>query len=90
MVTGKTLMRTIEKSGYWYYDLSMGANIKYKDSLFSFLFSNPDTLRELYCALENVTLPEGTPVTINTLNEVLFIEHINDISFEIGANWLFS
>ena len=63
----------------------MGANIKYKDSLFSFLFSNPDTLRELYCALENVTLPEDTPVTINTLKEVLFIEHINDISFEIGG-----
>ena len=63
----------------------MGMNIKYKDSVFSFLFSDPDILRELYCALEGVTLPEDVPVTINTLQEVLFIERINDISFEIGG-----
>jgi len=63
----------------------MGVNIKYKDSLFSFLFSDPDILRELYCALEDITLPENVPVTINTLQEVLFIERINDISFEIGG-----
>ena len=63
----------------------MGANTKYKASLFSFLFSDPDILRELYCALENVTLPSDVPVKINTLQEVLFIERINDISFEIGG-----
>ena len=63
----------------------MGANIRYKDSLFSFLFSDPNILRELYCALEGVTLPEDVPVTINTLQEALFIERINDISFEIGG-----
>jgi predicted transposase YdaD len=63
----------------------MGANIKYKDSLFSFLFSDPDILRELYCALENVSLSENVPVTINTLSDVLFIERVNDISFEIGG-----
>jgi hypothetical protein len=63
----------------------MGVNDRYKDSVFSFLFSDPDILRELYCALENVTLPDNVPVTINTLREVLFIERINDISFEIGG-----
>jgi len=63
----------------------MGANVKFKNSLFSFLFSDPDILRELYCALEGVTLPEDIPVAINTLQEVLFIERINDISFEIGG-----
>ena len=63
----------------------MGVNSRYKDSVFSFLFSDPDTLRELYCALENVTLPEDVPVTINTLQDVLFIDRINDISFEIGG-----
>ena len=63
----------------------MGTNIRYKDSLFSFLFSDPDVLRELYSALEGVTLPENVPVTINTLQDVLFIERINDISFEIGG-----
>jgi len=63
----------------------MGANTKYKDSVFSFLFSEPDLLRELYCALEGVTLPADVPITINTLRDVLFMEKINDISFEIGG-----
>ena len=51
----------------------MGANTKYKDSVFSFLFSDPDVLRELYCALEGVTLPSDVPVTINTLSDVLLM-----------------
>ena len=63
----------------------MGVNSRYKDSLFSFLFSKPDILRELYSALEGVSIPSDVPVTINTLQEVLFIERINDISFEIGG-----
>ena len=63
----------------------MGVNTKYKDSVFSFLFSDPDLLRELYCALEGVTLPNEVPVTINTLQDVLFLNRINDISFEIGG-----
>jgi len=60
-------------------------NLKYKDSVFSFLFSDPDLLRELYCALEGVNLPEDIPVTINTLKDVLYMELINDISFVIGG-----
>jgi len=63
----------------------MGANTKYKDSVFSLLFSDPDLLRELYCALEGVTLPPDIPVTINTLRDALFMGRINDISFEIGG-----
>jgi len=63
----------------------MGVNTKYKDSVFSFLFSDPDILRELYCALEGVTLPKDVPVTINTLHDVLYMDMINDISFEIGG-----
>ena len=63
----------------------MKANTQYKSSLFSFLFSNPDTLRELYCALEGVTLSPDVPVIINTLNDVLFMDRVNDISFEIGG-----
>jgi len=63
----------------------MGVNKSYKDSLFSFLFSDPDILRELYGALEGITLPHNVPVTINTLQGVLFIERINDISFEISG-----
>jgi len=63
----------------------MNANTKYKDSLFSSIFSDPALLRELYCALEGVALPPDVPVTINTLQDVLFMERINDISFEIGG-----
>jgi len=63
----------------------MGANTKYKDSVFSLLFSDPDLLRELYCALEGITLPHDIPVTINTLQDVLFMGRINDISFKIGG-----
>jgi predicted transposase/invertase (TIGR01784 family) len=63
----------------------LNVNKKYKDSVFSLLFSEPDLLRELYCALEGVTLSDNTPVTINTLENVLFMGVINDISFEIGG-----
>ncbi|MDR1307495.1 MAG: Rpn family recombination-promoting nuclease/putative transposase, partial [Treponema sp.] len=62
----------------------MGVNRTYKDSVFSLLFSDPETLRELYCALENVTLPPDVPITINTLEGVLFMERVNDISFAVG------
>ena len=49
------------------------------------LFSDPDLLRELYCALEGVTVAPDAPVTINTLENVLFMGQYNDISFEIGG-----
>jgi len=60
-------------------------NKKYKDSVFTLLFNDKELLRELYCALENVTLPPDTPVTVNTLRNVLFMGKLNDISFEIGG-----
>jgi predicted transposase YdaD len=61
----------------------MGVNTRYKDSVFSFLFSDPDTLRELYGAIAGVELPPDIPVTINTLEGVLYRNLLNDISFEI-------
>ena len=63
----------------------MNANTKYKDSVFSLLFSDPDLLKELYSALEGVALPPDITVTINTLEDALFKDRINDISFEIGG-----
>jgi hypothetical protein len=75
----------VENSAKTGYDKTMVVNTKYKDSLFSSIFSDPDTLRELYCALEGVTLPKDIPVTINTLQDVLFMDKVNDISFEIGG-----
>jgi len=63
----------------------MKTNKKFKSSVFSLLFSEPDLLRELYCALDGVSLPQDAPVSINTLEDVLFKDLINDISFEIDG-----
>jgi predicted transposase/invertase (TIGR01784 family) len=63
----------------------MKTNKKYKDSMFTSLFSDPDVLRELYCAIEGISLPKDTPIEINTLENVLYMDFINDISFEIGG-----
>jgi hypothetical protein len=63
----------------------MGLNKQYKDSVFSLLFSNSDTLRELYGAIRGVSLDPSVPITINTLEGVLFMERVNDVSFEIGG-----
>ena len=63
----------------------MKTNNKFKDSVFTMLFSDPDLLRELYCALGGVALPADVPVSINTLENVLFMDFNNDISFEIGG-----
>jgi len=63
----------------------MNVNRKFKDSVFTKLFSDPDLLRELYCALEGVSLPPDTPVSINTLENVLYMDLYNDISFEIDG-----
>jgi predicted transposase/invertase (TIGR01784 family) len=60
-------------------------NRKYKDSVFTSLFNDPDLLRELYCALEGVSLPPDIPVIINTLENALVMDMYNDISFEIGG-----
>jgi hypothetical protein len=35
--------------------------------------------------LEGVTLPKDVPVIINTPHDVLYMDMINDISFEIGG-----
>ena len=61
----------------------MNTNLRYKDSLFSFLFSDPENLRELYSAIEGVTLPPDIPVEINTLSDILYMDQVNDISFTI-------
>jgi predicted transposase YdaD len=62
----------------------MGVNKQYKDSVFSFLFSDPASLRELYEALEG-PLPPDIPITINTLEGVLYKTMLNDLSFEVGG-----
>jgi hypothetical protein len=62
----------------------MASNLRYKDSLFTALFSDPETLRELYSAMEGIPVDPSVPVSINTLKDVLYMERYNDISFTIG------
>ena len=63
----------------------MKLNKNLNDSVFTALFNDPDLLRELYCALGDVTLPPDAPVSINTLENVLYMDLYNDISFEIAG-----
>jgi hypothetical protein len=61
----------------------MGANREHKDSVFTFLFNDPEILRDLYSALGGVTLPPSVAININTLSDVLFLEQLNDLSFTV-------
>ena len=63
----------------------MNANRKFKDSVFTMLFNDEALLRELYCALEGVDLPDDTPISINTLEHALIRDVYNDISFIVGS-----
>ena len=68
---------------HFFMEFIMKLNKKHKDSLFSTLFNNPDVLRELYSAIEGVTIPQDMPIDINTLTDVLIKDKINDVSFTI-------
>jgi len=57
----------------------------FKDSVFTKLFGDPEILRELYCALGGVHFSSDIPVSINTLENVLYMDLYNDISFVIGG-----
>lgn len=48
-------------------------------------FSNTERLIELYNSLEGTNLPKDTPIEINTLDDALFKDRINDISFVING-----
>ncbi|MDR2571899.1 MAG: hypothetical protein LBD23_16595, partial [Oscillospiraceae bacterium] len=63
----------------------MNANCEHKASLFSSLFNDPEKLRILYNAIADTNYDENTPVEINTLDDILFKDQMNDISFIIGG-----
>ena len=63
--------------------LPLPANRTYKDSLFSLYLSDPQRLIEVYNAIANTDYPPDTPVQMNTLEDVLFKNQINDLSFEL-------
>ncbi len=79
-INAKTRFRTVYSA-----EVFMHTNKKYKNSLFTTLFNDSEVLLELYCALSGVMLPPDTPIEINTLENVLYMDFNNDISFEVGG-----
>jgi hypothetical protein len=60
----------------------MSVNREYKDSVFSLLFSDKARLLELYNAIEGTSYTDAEDITINTLQDVLFMDRVNDLSFK--------
>jgi predicted transposase/invertase (TIGR01784 family) len=72
----------------------MSVNAKFKDSVFTKLFDDEDKLRELAnlrfdAALEGVEYDPALPVTINTLQDVIYMNQMNDLSFTVGDKMVF-
>jgi predicted transposase YdaD len=67
----------------------MGANREHKDTVFSNLFNDADTLLELYNDLTGSNYGADTKIEINTLDDVLFLDMRNDISFTIDDRVVF-
>ena len=61
----------------------MSANREYKNTVFTRLFSDTVALLELYNALSGSSYDADTAIEVNTLEEVLFMDMLNDISFTI-------
>ena len=59
-------------------------NRNFKSSVFTHLFSDPAREYELYNAVAPGRFPPGTPVKDVTLNDVLFMDRVNDLSFVVG------
>jgi hypothetical protein len=62
----------------------MSINKEYKNNLFVWLFSNAVVLRELYNAIAGTNYGKDVKIEINTLQDLLFLDPKNDISFIIG------
>jgi len=66
----------------------MSANREYKSTVFTKLFSEPETLIELYNALSGSNYSTDTKIEINTLEDVLFTDRRNDVSFTIDGKYV--
>ena len=62
----------------------MNSNKKYKDSLFTKLFSNKIELINLYNAIKDTNYSIDNNVEIITLENILFMDKYNDLCFTIN------
>jgi predicted transposase/invertase (TIGR01784 family) len=65
--------------------LNLSANKHYKDSVFSLYLGEPERLIEVFNAVEGTNYPADTPVVINTLEDALWKNRINDLSFVLDG-----
>jgi len=65
--------------------METSTNRNYKDSVFTSLFGEKETLLELYNAIKNTNYGKDTEIQITTLENVLYMEQMNDISFTIDG-----
>jgi hypothetical protein len=63
----------------------MDVNSSHKDSVFTALFSDKKRLLELYNAIEGTHYGDASRIELNTLQNVLFMDRLNDISFTLDG-----
>lgn len=62
------------------------ANREHKDSVFKLLFQDKEKVIELYNAIKGTSYTlEDTTIEFNTLEDALFLNRINDISFLLNG-----
>ena len=61
------------------------ANREYKDSVFSLLFNNADTLIEVYNAIAGTNYGPDADIKLTTLDYALYRGRINDLSFVLDG-----
>ena len=66
----------------------MNPNREHKNSVFTALFAAKEALIELYNALSNGSYPLDAKVEINTLQGILFLDAMNDISFILDGKFV--
>jgi predicted transposase/invertase (TIGR01784 family) len=65
--------------------MGINTNREYKSSVFTSLFGEKDNLLELYNAIQNTNYGKDTKIEITTIEDVIFKERVNDISFLIDG-----
>ena len=76
-------IRKYKNTGAEYMELKL--NRKYKDTLFRKVFNNKKDLLSLYNALNNTGHTDESLITINTIEDAIYIGYKNDISFIINS-----
>jgi hypothetical protein len=61
--------------------MTLNTNRTYKSSVFVSYFQDKDKLIEIYNAVQGANYPKNTAVRINTLEDALYLNQLNDISF---------